>query len=412
MPIHSSFPHRRFRVDVLKIAAFLGLVAACGRPVGEDATGSASSVFVSRAAPMSGPAGTNKVPVTRGGGYLSAGYLHTCALLDTGAVKCWGHGEGGQLGLGDTRDRGGSNEMGDALPAVDLGRGRSAVALSAGGTRTCAVLDSGAVKCWGSKDCGPVPTAVGDALPAVDLGTGRRAVAVSAGGVHACAILDTGAVKCWGHGEDGQLGLGDTNDRDDANELGDALPAVDLGKGSRAVAVSAGGLHTCALLATGAVKCWGENRQGQLGLGDGKNRGVGPNEMGDALPAVDLGTGGPAVAVSAGRGHTCALLDTGAVKCWGEGMFGRLGLGDGEKRGDGPNEMGDSLPAVDLGAGRAVAVSAGGHHTCAVLDTGAVKCWGAGHSGELGLGDKRDRGGNPNEMGGALPAVDLGGLVR
>jgi alpha-tubulin suppressor-like RCC1 family protein len=135
--------------------------------------------------------------------------------------------------------------------------------------------------------------------------------------------------------------------------------------------------------------------------------------MGDNLPAVDLGTGSRAVAVSAGALHTCALLDTGAVKCWGEGAYGRLGLGDAKNRGTGPKEMGDALPAVDLGARRtAVAVRAGGYHTCAILDGGGVACWGRGAEGQLGVGDTKGRGGRPNEMGDALPVVDLGGRVR
>ena len=360
-----------------------------------------------------------------GGRHLSAGWGHTCAVLATGMVKCWGQGGDGQLGLG-FKDRGGDrNGMGSALPPVDVGTGRTAVAVSAGGLHTCAVLDTGAVKCWGEADHGKLglgdtknrggqPNEMGDALPAVDLGTGRTAVAVAAGGMHTCALLDTGAVKCWGDGTYGPLGFADQENRgDNPNEMGDALPPVDLGPGRTAVAVSAGASHSCALLDTGAVKCWGADWHGARGLGAPTKRDGEPAQIGDAFPAVDLGPGRTAVAVSAGQGYTCAVLDTGAVKCWGAGFYGALGLGDINHRGNDPTEMGDALPAVDLGAGRtAVAVSASEEHTCALLATGAIKCWGRGNRGQLGLGDQRDRGDEPNEMGDALPAVDLGGRVE
>jgi alpha-tubulin suppressor-like RCC1 family protein len=130
--------------------------------------------------------------------------------------------------------------------------------------------------------------------------------------------------------------------------MGDALPAVDLGPGRTATAVAAGFFHTCARLDDRRVKCWGNNGYGQLGLGDAVNRGDGPGEMGDALPAVDLGLGRTATAVAGGFGYTCALLDDRRLKCWGNNQFGQLGLGDSLNRGDAPGEMGDALPAVDL----------------------------------------------------------------
>ncbi|KAJ1480913.1 hypothetical protein T484DRAFT_2770569 [Baffinella frigidus] len=128
---------------------------------------------------------------------------------------------------------------------------------------------------------------MGTNLASVDLGAGRTAVAVSAGSRHTCALLDDATVKCWGNNDAGQLGLGDNANRgDDANEMGANLPSVDLGAGRTAVAVSAGGKHTCALLNDTTVKCWGLNDNGQLGLGDTSDRGDDANEMGEHLPAV------------------------------------------------------------------------------------------------------------------------------
>merc|ERR1711988_2084577 len=114
--------------------------------------------------------------------------------------------------------------------------------------------------------------------------------------------------------------------------------------------------------------------------------GDGSSEMGDFLPIVDLGTGRSAKSLVAGSYHTCAILDTNDVKCWGSGRDGQLGYGDTDNRGDGSSEMGDFLPAVDLGTGRSAKfLAAGGFHTCAILDTNDVKCW--GNSYFLGYGD-------------------------
>lgn len=293
------------------------------------------------------------------------------------------------------------------------------IGLDAGARHTCVLLAGGAVKCWGENLSGELgygdtisrggaPTDMGDNLPLVDLGTGRWATAISVGANHACALLDGGDVKCWGANNYGQLGLGDTADRGDGpNEMGDHLPVVDLGTDRRATAISAGEWHTCAVLDGGDVKCWGVNN-GRLGLGDTARRGDGPNEMGDRLPRVDLGSGRTATAVVAAR-HTCAILDHGDVKCWGVNSMGELGLGDALTRGDQLGEMGDHLPRVDLGSGRrATTLSTDSTHTCAVLEDGSVKCWGLNSNGRLGLGDTANRGDGPNEMGDHLPAVALG----
>jgi len=347
---------------------------------------------------------------------------YMCALLDDKSVKCWGSNWNGQLGLGDTNHRGdGPGEMGDNLPAVDLGTGRMATAIAIGGSYACALLDDKSVKCWGGNWYGQLGLGdtnnrgnstgqMGDNLPAVDFGTGRTATAISCTYSSACALLDDKSVKCWGSNWNGQLGLGDTNSRGNSTgQMGDNLPAVDLGTGRTAMAISMGGGYTCALLDNKSVKCWGDNYNGQLGLGDTNHRGDGPGEMGDNLPAVDLGTGRTAMAISMGGGYTCALLDNKSVKCWGSNWNGQLGLGDKNHRGDAPGEMGDNLPAVDLGTGRtATAISCKNSYCCALLDNKSVKCWGSNYSGRLGLGDTNHRGDGPGEMGDNLPAVDLG----
>ena len=315
----------------------------------------------------------------------------------------------------------GTGEMGDALPTVDLGTGRTATAITAGSAFTCALLDNGSVKCWGFNASGQLGLGdkasrgeatgeMGDALPAVSLGTGRTATAITAGGAHTCALLDNGTVKCWGANAAGRLGLGDVSPRgDDAGEMGDSLPAVTLGTGRTATAITAGGAHTCARLDNATVKCWGDNGSGRLGLGDTAARGDAAGEMGDSLPAVNLGTGRTATAITAGSDHTCTRLDNATVKCWGDNGSGQLGIGDSLSRGDAPGEMGDALPAVALGTGRtATLLTAGAGATCARLDNAGLKCWGNGVSGRLGQGDSAPRGDDAGEMGDALPPVDLG----
>ena len=139
-----------------------------------------------------------------------------------------------------------------------------------------------------------------------------------------------------GLNDNGQLGYGDTNTRGDSpGSMGKHLPSVDLGSGRSAKFIAAGGYHTCAILDDGSTKCWGANPYGQLGYGDTTNRGDDGGEMGDGLPSVDLGSGRSAKFIAAGDSHTCAILDDGSVKCWGQGSDGGLGYGDTLSRGDG-----------------------------------------------------------------------------
>lgn len=299
---------------------------------------------------------------------VSASNFHTCALLSGGKVKCWGGNLFGELGLGDELPRG--NDPG-TIPAyldpVDLGQ-----------------------------------DANGAALEALAIAAGRR---------HTCALLVDGRVKCWGRNGGGQLGLGDTGSRGIVpGQMGDALKAVDLGPDVKATAVATGDDHTCALLEGGAVKCWGTNAFGQLGLGHNNNRGDKDGDMGANLLAVDLGRGAKAIAITAGREYSCAILSNNSVKCWGRNQYGQLGLDNSANIGGSPGEMGDALSpvnlktdGVDLGA---KTIAAGSAHTCAVLLDGHAKCWGRNVYGELGVGNAIDSGGNAGDMA-DLPFVKL-----
>jgi alpha-tubulin suppressor-like RCC1 family protein len=266
-------------------------------------------------------------------------------------------------------------------------------------------------------------------IPTVNLGSGHYAKALAVGYWHSCAILDDDSLKCWGENNYGQLGIGNPASAVGAQsgQMGDQLPTVNLGSGAKVRQVVAGYTHTCALLLDGRLKCWGYNGEGQLGLGDTTARGNSPTDMGDQLPAIDLG--GTAIAsIVANTSHTCAQLQDGTVKCWGNNFFGQLGLGDFANRGDQPGEMGSSLPVVSLGSGRtARAISVGGAFSCAVLDNGSVKCWGRNEDGILGMLWCQDDNGvagacgsgqftlplrgygiAPGQMGDALPTIALG----
>ncbi|XRB08750.1 EGF-like domain-containing protein [Pycnococcus provasolii] len=359
---------------------------------------------------------------------LGVGHAFTCRVLSNNKAKCWGNNGNGQLGYGDTIQRGDlPNTMGDNLPYVDVGTGRTVKQITAGSAQMCALLDNDKAKCWGYNYNGELgygdtnrrgdgPNEMGENLPYVDVGTGRTVKQISAGSSHMCALLDNDQVKCWGVNGNGQLGYGDTMQRGDGpNEMGDNLPYVDVGTGRTVKQISVSGSHTCAILDDDKVKCWGYNYVGQLGYGDTTTRGDGPNEMGDNLPYVDLGTGRTAKQIEVSSGHTCAILDNDKLKCWGWNGGGALGIGESSgtypnynNRGDGPNEMGDNLPYVDVGTGRMVKQISLDQHTCAILDNDKVKCWGRNWEGQLGYGDKNDRGELPNSMGDSLPYVDLG----
>ena len=204
------------------------------------------------------------------------------------------------------------------------------------------------------------------------LGTDRTAVAITAGLYHTCAILDDGSVSCWGYNYNGQIGDGTTTDRNTPT------PTSSLGTDRTAVAIDSGYFHTCAILDDGSVSCWGYNNYGQLGDGTTTDRNT-PTQT------SSLGTDRTAVAITAAVYHTCAILDDGSVSCWGWNIYGQIG--------DGTNtDRNTPTQTSSLGTDRtAVAINAGGIHTCAILDDGSVSCWGYNYNGQIGDGTTTDR---------------------
>jgi alpha-tubulin suppressor-like RCC1 family protein len=349
---------------------------------------------------------------------VHAGYHHTCAIRNDHSTVCWGLNYWGELGIGTRVNVGDSvGQMGSALIPVDLGT-NYATTLSAGLEFTCAILNTGEVKCWGDNTYGQLGVSgvhgsasdtMGTNLPAVDLGSGRTAKALATGKKHACAILDNDTVKCWGTNTYGQLGSGDTISQ--FYPIIGTYPTVDLGTGRTAKAITAGSFHTCAILDNDTLKCWGFNASGQLGTGSTQNLGDASGEMGDYLLAVNLGTDRTAVAVAASKrgdlDYTCAILDDATIKCWGANDFGQLGQGDGDNRGDSAGEM-TALAAVNLGTGMTVtALDVGAAHNCVILTSTNIKCFGHGNNGKLGNGSVAELGKSSITMGNNLPTVNL-----
>ena len=163
-----------------------------------------------------------------------------------------------------------------------------------------------------------------------------NATAVTAGGDHTCARLPGGHAECWGYNSYGQLGDAVSNGPEicEFGVVRCAKTPVAASGIASAVSIAAGGDHICALLATGGVACWGSNASGELGDATHSGPSTCNGYPCSATPVAAHGVTA-ATAVTAGHDHTCALLAGGAVACWGEGAYGQLGDGGIRER-DGP----------------------------------------------------------------------------
>jgi alpha-tubulin suppressor-like RCC1 family protein len=200
--------------------------------------------------------------------------------------------------------------------------------------------------------------------PVVVSGLGGPAIAIGASqqGGHTCAVLASGAVECWGENDVGQLG--------DGTHVPSLSPVLVAQLGGVAKSVSPGFQSTCALLDTGKVRCWGNNYAGQLGNGTTIN---------SDSPVDVTSLGGVATRITSGTAQACALLSTGAVRCWGDNSSGQLG--------NGATSSAQTTPVdVQLGGIAATEVAAGSKFSCARLVDGTVRCWGANDKGTLGDG--------------------------
>lgn len=337
---------------------------------------------------------------------VATGYLHTCALVAGGGVKCWGANDRGQLGNGTTSD--------SSIP-VDVALTGTADALVAGYAHSCALV-GGAVYCWGDNTTGELGdgTTTNRSSPVQVPGL-SGATALAAGGDspptpygHTCAVV-AGGVWCWGFNQWGQLGTGMTT-------MQESRPVAVVALTGPAVALATGGRHTCALISGGSVMCWGADESGQVGNGSTSQQQASPvqvlglsgatalaagishtcattpggllcwglNLSGQVDPAIttspfaaphapDLGGLLPS-RVAAGRAHTCALEPPSGLTCFGANNSGQLG------------GAANKVNVVLLAPGTATGVAAGGDHACVLTGEGGIQCWGANDRGQLGNG--------------------------
>jgi len=235
--------------------------------------------------------------------------------------------------------------------------------VATGANHACRLGSNGVVMCWGQNGAGQlgVGTISRSEAPGRVLLSGK-AIAIGAGIGHTCALLSTGDVWCWGDNQQGQLA-----------SSGETVPGVPIrisSLGGDVQAIAVGDSHTCALSKGGGLKCWGHAAAGQLG--DGLYR------LSSSEPVAPAGLTSGVVAIAAGTRHSCALLNGGVVKCWGENTHGTLGDN---------TSLNSNTPIVSSVAPQQIEeLSLGTERTCARTAGGALYCWGRGTEGELGDG--------------------------
>jgi alpha-tubulin suppressor-like RCC1 family protein len=234
---------------------------------------------------------------------LDVGLYHSCRVLTTGAVECWGKNQYGQLG---------NNTRTDSSAAVRVQGISDAVSVAVGEFHSCARRSGGGLRCWGHGSYVGDATA-GDNLTAADVVGMTNVISYSVGNRHSCAAQGTsGAVHCWGLNMVGQLGNGTTT-----------ATTTPVSAGLNATAVTAGKFHSCAIQSglSWNVKCWGNNNSGELGTtshGSFQTRSVAvPAPSPSFVPSL----------IAAGSTFTCAMQTGlfGNVACWGKNDKGQLG---------------------------------------------------------------------------------------
>ncbi|MCZ7530404.1 MAG: hypothetical protein M5U31_08680 [Acidimicrobiia bacterium] len=326
---------------------------------------------------------------------VSVGGSHACALLEDGAVACWGTDSVDELGDGpNVADRptptmappvswrsrpvptaaGVSSSTTAACPVGGVAAGytkegglidsqesvpvpgiTNATAISVAKfisyDRSCALLEDGTVTCWKRYD---------NVLPEPVEGI-TDATALALGASHSCALLEDGTVSCWGTNYQGELGDGTTHGSDVPVPVEGIVDAT---------AISAGSHFSCAIVEDGAVSCWGSNNSGELGDGTTQDSDV-PVPVKGIVDATVISAGYDSLA---GYDSSCAIVEDGAVSCWGGSLDRRV------------------EPYVLPGIANATALALGGRHSCALLEDRTVSCWGANYQGQLGRVTPHNRG--------------------
>lgn len=285
---------------------------------------------------------------------LVAGHLHTCVITKESTVLCWGSNSNGQIGDGSTSDR---------LFPTEVGNLSNVTAITAGFAHTCALISNGTVRCWGSSGYGELGNGgVTDTYYPTLVDNLSSVTSISAGYHHTCALISDGSVKCWGNNTYQQLTSYNT---------GAVLTPVALAANGEIKSVSSGHYHTCWITSGNAIECWGKNTSGQIGNGN-TSAYVG-------TPTAINGAGIYSL-VRPANNHTCGLLSTGPIQCWGGLGFGELGDGSSTANQTNPVNVNTISSAKDL--------SSGEDHSCAILESGDLYCWGKNDRGQVsGDGD-------------------------
>lgn len=306
--------------------------------------------------------------------YLVAGDVHTCVRKSSGALYCWGDNRFGQLGTGDTTShatptRVDFNGLGTLKVYAPAGTGEISADVA---VFTCALASDNQFWCWGDNRFGQLglgSTQSASRPMRVDGISGSASKATNGGG-HACVQTNEGALYCWGKNVQGQLGLGDTQQRT-SPELVDVA-------GRTVERLSAGGDFTCARGTDATLFCWGANGRGQLGIGttDAQSKPTQVKTLGTRVGRI-----------SAGGAHVCIFTeDDGQVWCWGDNRSGQLGTGNTDRL-----LVPTAIDPGGLGQVRTNQLFAGGVHTCALRDDSTLWCWGGNRFGQLGTGDVEPR---------------------
>ncbi|KAH7520537.1 hypothetical protein FEM48_Zijuj08G0154500 [Ziziphus jujuba var. spinosa] len=300
---------------------------------------------------------------------ISAGASHSVALLSGNVVCSWGRGEDGQLGHGDAEDRLSPTQ----LSALD---GHEIVSLTCGADHTTAYSESRVeVYSWGWGDFGRLGH--GDSsdlftpLPIKAL-HGLKIKQIACGDSHCLAVTVEGEVQSWGRNQNGQLGLGSTEDS--------LVPQkIQAFQGVSIKMVAAGAEHTAAITEDGSLYGWGWGRYGNLGLGDRNDRLV-PEKV----STVDIkNQDEKMVMVACGWRHTISVSSSGGLYTYGWSKYGQLGHGDFE----------DHLVPHKLEALKdsfISQISGGWRHTMALTSDGKLYGWGWNKFGQVGVGDNVD----------------------
>jgi alpha-tubulin suppressor-like RCC1 family protein len=334
---------------------------------------------------------------------LEAGSSASCAISDEGSLRCWGDGRYGWFANGNDPSCGsgilsesciiGDDELPREAPVIDIGG--SVRQVSIGSSHICAVLQAGTVRCWGEDVAGALlglqgqtDGIVGDdesasSMPVLEI-DGEVSV-VAAGNLHTCVLLTTGAVRCWGIPYFSELGMDTPDSIVGDNERPDSLGDVPTHGAVEQLEVQ--GDRTCVIVGGGRVRCWGG--------GDQNLRGV-PNPSDPIAEWDDVPVPVVALDIALSNWATCVLDDEGQVWCWGT----KFALGVGEI------DLGDVEPALALQVpvGASVVDIAGGGAICAITDVGGVRCWGE-MVGYPGLESLPGEALTPAELG----DIDIGG---